>query len=765
MVKMKTKIFLLIAVVIISSGIVFGQSETGKITGKVIDFVTKEPLPGVNILVMETSLGASTNLEGEFEISGLEVGTYRIRASFVGYNTVVKTDVVVTTSRPADLLIELSDAVVELEGVTVTGDYFLQIPTEIGSIKQFNYEEIRRAPGGFEDVVRALSVLPGVAQTSAGRNDLVVRGGAPSENLYLVDGLVIPNINHFGSQGATGGPLSFINLDFVNNTTFSTGGFSALYGDKLSSVLSIDLREGRKDRLGGKALISATQFGLNLEGPIGDRSNFIFSARRSYLDFIFNAAGFNFVPEYWDLLGKYTFDIDTKNRLNFLFVGAFDRVKFNNESTENIYDNSSILGSNQNQYTAGLSYRHLFDSGFYTISLSRNFVDYDSFQNDTLLNPIFKNISTEGENVLKGDIVYKLSSSSEINAGVIGKLIDYEADIKFPEGYVTTFGDTLPYNQLNADELFTKAGLYLQYTKLFFSRLRINLGVRGDYFNAIDNGFTFSPRFSASYRLTDITNLNFSTGIYRQYPSYIWLTADETNRSLNAIRVNQYIAGIDHLLREDIRVKLEGFYKDYSDYPASLVRPYLVLANTGAGFGGTQDNFSSLGLEPLVSQGFGNSRGVEFSMQKKSSDIPHYGILSLTYSQTYFTSLDGVERPGQYDQRWILNASAGYIFNRKWEASFRFRFATGAPYTPYNADGTQSVDKYLSERFPLFHSLDVRVDRRWEFDGWSLITYIDIQNIYNRDNVTTISWDAQNQRVDEQSAIGILPSIGINLQF
>lgn len=356
------------------------KAENGSITGKVIDKSTKEALPGVNILIVGTNIGTSTNLNGEFIIDNLNAGIYAVQASFIGYNRITKTDVIVNSARPADILFEMTTAVIELDGVTVTSEFFNNEPTELNSITSFSYEEIRRAPGGFEDVVRALSVLPGVAKQSAGRNDLVVRGGAPSENLYLVDGFVVPNINHFGNQGATGGPLSFINLDFVNETTFSTGGFSAIYGDKLSSVLSIDLREGRNDRIGGKGTISASQFGLNLEGPISSNSDFLFSVRRSYLDFIFNAAGFNFVPEYWDVLSKFNFDADNKNKFSFLFVGAFDNVKFNNETSEDIYENSRILGSNQNQYLAGFSYRHLFNDGFYTIRLSRNFTDFDSSQ-------------------------------------------------------------------------------------------------------------------------------------------------------------------------------------------------------------------------------------------------------------------------------------------------------------------------------------------------------------------------------------------------
>ncbi len=439
---------LLLSILILTQMTIFAQS-TGKITGTVVDQISNERLPGVNIIVVGTDLGASTDLNGEFTISGLTPGTYQLRASFIGYNASNKTDIVVNTAKPSNVFFKLSESVIELEGVTVTSDFFEVPPTEVSSIKKFSYEEIRRSPGGFEDVVRALSVLPGVARQSAGRNDLVVRGGAPSENLYLVDGFVVPNINHFGTQGSTGGPLSFINLDYVSETTFSTGGFQANYGDKLSSVLKIDLREGRKDRLGGKALISASQFGFNLEGPINKNSNFIFSLRRSYLDFIFNAAGFNFVPEYYDLLTKYTYDLDRSNKISYLFVGALDRVNFNNDDDEAVFDNSRILGSDQNQYTTGLSFRHLFDKGFYNLTLSRNYISYDGFQNDTLLNPIFLNNSKEAEHELKADIVYKVAAASEVNIGASAKHINYKSEILFPEQFVTTFGETLPITSLS----------------------------------------------------------------------------------------------------------------------------------------------------------------------------------------------------------------------------------------------------------------------------------------------------------------------------
>jgi len=759
---MKKKIFFLLFLLPI---LIWGNEESkGKITGKVVDETSREPIPGVNVTIIGTNIGTATDLNGNFEINGISFGMYQVKFSSVGYSTVVKTDVVVSSAKPTDLMVYLVESTIEFESINVKANYFMQDPSEIGSIANFSYEEIRRAPGGFEDVIRALSVLPGVAQTSAGRNDLVVRGGAPSENLYIVDGFVVPNINHFGTQGATGGSISYINLDFVRETTFSTGGFSTLYGDKLSSVLSIDLRDGRKDKLGGKATISASQFGLNAEGPIGDKGNFLFSARRSYLDFIFDAAGFNFVPEYYDVLSKVNYDINSKEKISFLFVSAFDRVKFNNKTAEDRYDNSRILGSNQNSYLTGISYRKLIPNGFYTISLSRNFTDYDSAQRDSLLNPIFLNKSREGENELKGDLVLKLSKTSELNFGSSLKLVKFSADIKLPS-FITTFGEAISISSVNTKTNFLKYNIYTQLNQVLFNKLRMSVGARLDYFNGIESKYNFNPRISFSYSISDLANMNLSIGSYSQSPSYIWLAAIPSNKELKAVKVNQIVLGYERNLDEDLRLKLEAFTKQYSDYPTSVIRPYLVLANTGAGYTGSEDNFSSFGFEPLVSKGKGNVNGLELSLQKKSSEVPHYGIISITYSKARFTGLDGIERDGTYDQRLIINASGGYRFNEKWEVSGKFKFATGNPYTPFNDDGTQSVINYNSKRFKSFHSVDLRVDRRWEFDGWNLITYLDIQNIYNNKNTNIIRWDYRKNKVAENNSIGILPSIGVSVEF
>ena len=737
-------------------------AETSRITGEIYDGTTNEPLAGVNISIVGTTLGASTEIDGRFNIQRIPVGTYSVRVTSIGYTPFIATDIVVMVAKPTEIRIPLIESLVQVEGVQITASYFQNLPDRpLSTLIQSN-EEIRRLPGGLEDVVRAISIMPGVAQVQPGRNDLVVRGGAPSENLFVVDNIEIPNINHFGTQGASGGPLSFINLDFVERTTFSTGGFGVRYGDKLSSVLSIDLRDGRKDQLGGKATISSSQFGLNLEGPASESGNFILSARRSYLDFIFKAAGFGFVPEYWDFLGKIHYNLSPNDRLDVLAIGALDYVRLFNDTPDQRFDNSRVLGSNQNQFVGGITWQHLMNQSFITLSFGQTYVDYYYMQNDSLLNPLFRNSSFEHESTLRGDLLTHLAKNTELSVGVQGKIIRFSSDINLTQ-QATSFGDTIGINAVYKT-MATKASAYAQLSQ-DIDLLRLTLGGRVDYFDLIENKFAVAPRFSATYALTPVMNISASVGRYYQAPSYIWLVANPMNRNLSFIGTDQYIIGTDYMLQTDTKISLEAYVKSYFDYPASSIRPYLVLANTGAGFGGTDDGFGSFGLDPLVSRGRGQAHGVELSAQKKLSEIPCYGTINISYNETEFIALDNVNRPSSFDQKWILNIGGGYVLNEKWEFAVKFRYYTGRPYTPYGPHGIQLTSIYNSVRIDANHSLDVRVDRRWSFGIWTLDTYIDIQNIYNRKPIDIPQYNTRTGLVEQNGSIGILPSIGICAEF
>ena len=520
-----------------------------------------------------------------------------------------------------------------------------------------------------------------------------------------------------------------------------------------------------RSRLGGKATISATQFGLNLEGPVGSSGTFLFSARRSYLDFIFKAAGFSFVPEYWDFLGRANYTIDGHNEVTFLAVGAIDDVSWFDRDADDRFKNSRVLGTDQRQYASGFSWRNLFSHGFASLTLSRSSVTYDGLQRDSLLNPIFMNRSKEGETGLRADIVYKVSSSIEMSAGASVKNINFTSNLALP-GYVTTFGDTLDVQVNDYASRATKASSYVQASGHPLDRLTLTLGGRLDYFDLIERKATLAPRGSLGYEITPLTSASVSIGRYYQSPSYIWLVSNPANRDLKPIAVDQYILSVEHLLQADLKVRVEGFLKRYADYPASVDRPYLVLANTGGGFEGSDDNFASFGLDRLVSGGKGRAYGIELLVQKKLSDSPVYGLASLTLARSRFTALDGVERSGTFEQDVIVNLSGGYMFDENWSGSLKFRFATGRPYTPFTSTGTQNVAEYNARNVDPLHSLDVRVERRWNFDAWNLIAYIDIQNIYNYKNTGSVRWNAREQKVEiNNSSIGILPSIGVSAEF
>jgi len=737
----------------------YGQI-TGTIIGQVIDKQTNEPLIGANVVVLDTQLGGATDAQGRFRIERVPAGNYAVRALVIGYQTVTKTDVVVTPIRDAILDFRLQQTVINFAELTVRPDYF-EAPSEkpISTQIQSN-EEIRRLPGGLEDVIRAVSILPGVAQVDAGRNDLIVRGGAPSENLYVVDGFQVPNINHFGTQGASGGPQSFINLDFIESTAFSTGGFGARYGDRLSSVLTLKLRDGRRDRLGSKTTVSATQFGLDVEGPVRNKGAFLLSARRSYLDFIFKAAGFSFVPEYWDFFAKATFDLNQNNKVTLLGIAALNDVKLFNDTREKRLDTARILTSEQDQAIGGVAWKTIFRGGFTTLSLGHNNYSFYYQQRDTSTVKLFSNRSHEAETTLDFSLVYYPFSGTEWTAGLQFKAIRFRTELEL-DPITTSFGQELAIDT-NYDDWGRKSAAWGQWVQQW-NRLRLSIGGRLDTFDQIKQKAVLSPRFSARYQLTELTAMTSSIGRYDQAPAYVWLAANEQNRKLDFLGANHFIFGIERLLREDTKISIEAYGKNYFNYPVSLLRPYLVMANTGAGYGGQEEGFASFGIDPLVSGGSGRSRGAELFVQKKLSSIPLYGTFSLTYNRTEFTALDGISRPGTFDQRWILNVGGGYVLNEKWEFSARFRYATGRPYTPYEPDLSQSADLYNTARVAANHFLDVRVDRRCFFTGWNLIAYIDIQNIYNSLPNTVPRYDAFEGKLVSTGSIGILPSVGISI--
>lgn len=743
------------------------SQQSGILNGIVLDKATQTFLKDINVKILGTGLTAKTKEDGSFRIAGIPLGTYSVEFTSALYQKFIQSDVVISTGIEREMIIELQG--VQTEEVVIEDSRF-QKPSDVTtSFKSLTFEEIRRFPGGLEDIGRVIQSLPGISLTSDGRNDLLVRGGSPAENLFVVDGFEVNNINHFGSQGATGGPVSILNLDFVRNVNFLTGGFSAKYGDKLSSVVEIQQRAGNSEKFFGKINLSGTGFGANFEGPITkkNKSSWLVSARRSYLDLIFNAAGFSFVPEYTDFQLKADYRINNSNFIEFNSFGALDKVRFNNDTEENKQNNLDILTNNQNSYSAGILWKTLLNkNSFLVSSVSRNYTNFFFSQRDSNFTEIFRNDSKESDIQLKLDYSSRISPSTLISLGGAGKRIklDYDIDKK---------ADTLSYLDPNTGNyiilpavtilknLYTYKGFaYAEITQNFLKRFKLTAGVRYDYIDIINKKNYVSPRTSLAVTITPKLSLNFAYGIFYQSPSYIWIIGSENNKELEDIRADHYIAGIEYLFDESTRLTVEGYLKDYRNYPVSVNRPYLILANN-SGFE-TQNSF---GLEQLVSAGTGKAMGFEIFLQKALTKSI-YGQVSFSYSDVKYKAYDGVERRSDWDNRYVLNVSGGYKLGKSWEFSAKFRLAGGRPYTPIDPDnGSIDYNYYNTEVLPVYQRLDIRAEKRFMFKAWTLTTYIDIQNIYNRQNIYQYEWNPFKREIEANKNLGILPTIGISAEF
>jgi outer membrane receptor protein involved in Fe transport len=746
------------------------QSPTGSITGTVLAAATDAPLPGAQVALEGTERRVVTDERGRFVITGVAPGIWRLQIRSIGYRPIIIPDIAVGSGKPAVVTVRLVDAPSDLAAFEVRASYFTPAIEGTTSTQSLGSEAIRRAPGVQEDVIRAVALFPGVGVTQPGRNDLVVRGGAPFENLFLVDGIEVPNINHFGTQGSTGGPLSLINVDAVEQASFSAGGFASKYGDRTASVTSITLREGSREQFAGEATLSATGGFLVAEGPMGENGSFYVSGRRSYLDLIFKAAGFGFVPAYSDLQVKVVRDLTPRDKLSFLLIGANGTVTFFNDDPDQRFENSRVAAPTQQQYFSGLTWRRLVPRGILNVTLGRTFTDFQTIQNDSLNPPstIFRAFSTEGENSLRADLSVQANSRVEFGVGAVARYAsNLRYDLLLP-GYLRTDAGGAP-QALAVDTSFTamRAAVYSQVAWQATPRLRTTAGLRGDYYGFLDGATRLSPRLGARYALTQRTTLTASAGRYWQAPSYIWLVGDPSNAKLPPFRADQAVVGVEFLARPDVKVQLEGYVKGYAEYPLRLFRPQAVLSPSGF------DDVTSdipFGLEPLSATAKGRSVGAELFVQKQLSEIPLFGLASISVSRTTFDGSDGRTRPGSFDTRAIANAVLGWRPNPKWELSGKFRIASGLPTTPFITAGPTAGQQDFTqwnegERLPVFHGLDVRVDRRWSLRTVQLIGYIDIQNIYGRANVSGVRWDPRLGQVERNESIGLLPSIGFSVEF
>ncbi|NWF89668.1 MAG: TonB-dependent receptor [Ignavibacteriaceae bacterium] len=760
---MKNLILMLVLLCITNT--LFAQGTgMGKIVGEVIDHNTKQPIPAAVIEVVNYNIAVIADSLGNFLIENLPPKTYHLKISAQYYVYTYKTDIQVSAVQSSKVNIELKPAAYVTEEVIISSEKYFDKPEDLNvSTNSLSPEEIRRAPGAAEDLNRMIQTLPGVTTATDSRNDLIVRGGSPAENLILIDGIEVPNINHFGTQGASGGPIGMLNVDFLNEVTFSAGGFSAKYGDKLSSAMDIQYRNGDKNSLSGKLDVGIAGGGLILEGPIQQgKSSFLFSARKSYLDLILKSTGLTAVPNYSNFNLKATYDLSESHKLTLIGLAGIDKINLGGFDDE---DDPLIVKTDYSSWQAvgGIVHKWLIGSHTYLqTSLSTNQYQREIYQ-DSLGRQTFKNESLDAEYSLRTDLAQRFSASDLLEAGTSFKYIRNNNSL-FLNERVDIYGGNRPELDYSLISTAYKTGSYIQYTKTFFGKLNIIAGLRHDYFNFLESKNSISPRLAISYHLFDNLKINGAWGIYYQAPPLIWLVSYDQNKKLKQIKANQIVLGTEYYPSSDVKVTVEYFDKKYSDYPNSIFNPQVTYANAGA-------EYQTLGLEPLVPASNGYARGVELFIQKKLSDN-FYGMFNYSYSTIKFTSLDGVERSSSFDYKNVLTIILGYKIFDNLEISGKFRYLGGKPYTPLNeiasAQLNQAVynfERYNTARQNDYQRFDFRVDYKFNMFGWNITTFIDFENLFNKKNIDQIIWNQKQKKVDYVYQWSFLPAGGVKIEF
>ncbi len=785
-----------ITLLILFTSFVFAQK--GTIRGRIYNSKTNEPLEFANIIIQGTNIGSTSDLDGNYIFTGIDPGFKQLVVSLVGFQTTLSAEIQVQGNQTTFLDIPVNETTQVLNEFVVKRNLNAKKIESPLSVTNIGVQEIEKSAGVNRDVSKLIQTLPGVAVTDPNRNDLIVRGGGPSENVFYLDGIEIPVINHFTTQGSSGGVVGIINPDFVQDISFYTGAYPANRTNALSSVMEIRQREGNKERVQGKLSIGASDAAFTLDGPIGEKSNFIISARQSYLQLLFSVIGLPFLPTYNDFQVKYKIDFDKKNQLTLLGIGAIDDMTLNlgikNPTEAQTYLLSYLPVYKQWNYTVGAVYKHFSDNHFDTWVLSRNMLRNSSFKykdNDESLGKISDYTSDEIENKFRFEQNYP-GGNIKFSWGAGATLSRY-----------TNATSRLVYFNNNVSNLNYSTDINLFGYQAFAQasddfldeRLKLSLGVNfvgNNYNNNMSNPLNqLSPRISATYELTENINLNANIGRYAMRPAYTTLGYKDIatgilvnqNENLRYTISNQAIAGFEFQQGRKLRLTVEGFYKQYQYYPFS-VSDGLSTASKGT-------NFGQVGDEEIVSTGKGRAYGVEFLLK-----IMEMNNLNVTATYTLFRSEFTNDKdeyiPSTWDTNQLLNLIASYKLPKNWNIAGRWRFSGGAPYSPIDQNLSElkaawditnqpyiDYDNFNSLRLRPNHQLDIRIDKEFYFKKWLLNLYADVQNVYNYQAESTPIWtnlspdgipqekdaDRYQLRQIEAFAGTVLPTIGIIVKF
>lgn len=729
----------------------------GILQGRVVDQISGEPLELVYVsIVNHPNLAVITDKLGYYIFEKLPTEYLRVKFEHVSHHPYISDPVLITTARPYQMDVSLEEVALDVGVISVKGRSNRRIELPPLSVHRINVQQIEKSPGVNRDISKAVQNLPGVLATPIYRNDLIVRGGGPNENKFYLDKIEIPVLNHFQTQGSSGGNSGMINTDFLNGATLYTSAFPVSKPGALSSVLDMKLKEGNSLKPKFKLALGASDLAFTLDTPISKKSNLLFSYRRSYLQFLFSLIDLPFLPTYNDSQIKYTYNFDDRNKLYILGLGSLDKNRLNKSLRDLSPSRQQIIDylpeSDQWSYVFGAVYRHITPNGSslnFILSTNKLYNSLQKWQdNDPELGKNLDYKSSEMEGKFRVEYATDLGSGISLSAGADVRQTFYDNTT-----YRKLFFEEQPVDNIYQSQINNTAyGAYIGLDKSFVgNKVHVTLSGRvdGNNYNRHQSNplKQFSPRLAASYNINKKFSINGNLGRYYQSPSYTTMgyrlsngTLDNKDR-LRYFYSDQAAVGFAFASNELSKLTVEGFFKSYSRYPFSRVD------STAIGSNGT-DVFA-VGAEPVSSSGKGHAYG--FEVHYTNDDLWGFKFdISYTYYISQFRKMDQNFMPtgpycsSNWDNRHLLNIILGRSFKKGWDIGARWRLAAGAPYTPYDIQASGAIDSwnqthkpeinyslYNTERLPTFHQLDLRIDKTWFLKKATLGLYVDIQNLYN----------------------------------
>jgi hypothetical protein len=780
-----------VTAIAIACGAPAGAQDTsglGTLRGVVLD-AEGARVEDVAVCVPATAQCAVSDANGQVTLA-VRAGDHALEIVVPGQQLVVSEHVVVRAGleNVVEIVLPAFDGV--RQTVTVTAPAVV-VPEEVKTSSHLvSRDDVTGGAGALQDVSRYVQVLPGVAIGSDDfRNDLIVRGGSPLENLYIVDNIEIPNINTFANFASAGGTVSILDAQLVDNVTFLTGGYPAPFGNRTSSVLQIAQREGRRDRTAGWATVGFAGAGGIVEGPIGRgrRGSWVASARRSFLDLVTSDVGIGGVPVTYTLNAKRGYDLSPRDRIWAVNVTGVDDVRLGLTETSDLEEELSNLDIRYSGWrsASGVNWQRVSRSGVSLLGVTHSRARVDQRVSDLLRNGlpdpaapvadqlaagelVFREQSAEAETAVRYDVTIAAPFARKLQAGATLKMSQLDYDAASPFGTDSPFFTVPDSNPFDVRQRFRafQGGVYAQASRPVTPRLSATAGARIDRYAFID-ATRVSPRLGAEYVLTPRVALRASAGLYYQQPFFLFLVAYPENRSLKPFRSDHYVGGLRVDLDPATRVSLEAYWKGYRDYPVSSQIASLSLANVG-------DTFAVRDiLFPMTASGRGNVAGVEASVERRGEPGRRWsGLANVAFSRARYAGLDGVLRPGSFDYPIVANINGGVRLRTAWSLAVRGTYLGGRPFTPFDVErssaqrrGVYDLSRLNAERAPDYFRLDLRLERRFRRADRDAVVFAGVQNVTNRENVAGYSWDRRNNAVRTSTQLGVFPILGIEWPF